>query len=84
MGGTIHTLSLSFWFATEKQLDTLRFDADDFIATAAYGDDGPGCIYMKIAYRQGGYETGRVSRVAPEVEDVLMPAIRELLGRKDP
>ena len=31
------------------------------------------------AYTQGGYETGPVSRVAPEVEGVLMSAMRELL-----
>jgi hypothetical protein len=33
----------------------------------------------KIAYEQGGCETGHVSRVAPEVEDVLMSAMRDLL-----
>jgi len=46
---------------------------------AAYGDLGPGYISMEIAYSQGGYETGRVSRVAPDVEDTLMAAMREML-----
>jgi hypothetical protein len=46
---------------------------------AAYGDYGPEYIGTKIAYSQGGYETGPVSRTAPEVEDVLMKAMRELL-----
>jgi hypothetical protein len=54
-----------------------------FIAMAAYGDYGPGYIGTQIAYSQGGYETGPVSRTSPEVEGVLMPAIDELLtGRR--
>jgi len=52
-----------------------------FLCVAAYGDNGPGYISMKIAYSQGGYETTRVSRVAPEVEDVLTGAMRRLLGK---
>jgi hypothetical protein len=50
-----------------------------FVAMAAYGDYGPGYIGTRIAYGQGGYETGRVSRVAPEVETVLLNAARKLL-----
>jgi hypothetical protein len=46
---------------------------------AAYGDYGPGYIGTADAYSQGGYETGRVSRVAPEVEGVLVSAMKELL-----
>ena len=46
---------------------------------AAYGDYGPGYIGTKIAYSQGGYETGRVSRVAPQVEKVLMDAMKHFL-----
>lgn len=49
------------------------------VMMAAYGDYGPGYIGTAIAYTQGGYETGPPSRVAPEVEAVLMPALRELL-----
>lgn len=62
------------------QLAAQKMRPDAFVSMAAYGDDGPGYICMKIAYSQGGYETGRVSRVAPEVEDVLMSAIRSLLN----
>lgn len=51
------------------------------LAVAAYGDLGPGYIGTRIAYGQGGYETGIVSRTAPAVEDVLMGAIRELLAK---
>jgi len=46
---------------------------------AAYSDHGPAHICTKAAYPQGGYEVG-ASRVAPEVEDVLMTAMRDLLG----
>jgi len=46
---------------------------------AAYGDDGTGYIGTEIAYGQGGYETGTVSRVAPQVEQVLMSAMKKLL-----
>ena len=36
-----------------------------------------------IAYGQGGYETGRVSRTAPDVEAVLMQVLQELIAGKD-
>lgn len=63
----------------EYQLAAQQLRPDDFVAMAAYGDYGPGYIGTEIAYSQGGYETGRVSRVAPQVEDVLMDAIKQLL-----
>ena len=63
----------------EYQLAAQQMRVNDFVAMAAYGDYGPGYIGTKIAYLQGGYETGIVSRVAPEVEDVLMSAMRKLL-----
>ncbi len=56
---------------------------NDFVCMAAYGDLGPGYIAMQVAYSQGGYETGFVSRVAPEVEDTLMASMRELLNVQD-
>lgn len=55
----------------------------DFVAMAAYGDYGPGYIGTRIAYSQGGYETGPVSRTSAGVEDVLMSALRELLSDRD-
>ncbi|MAD80220.1 MAG: hypothetical protein CMJ50_05160 [Planctomycetaceae bacterium] len=39
----------------------------------------PGYIGTEIAYSQGGYETGIVSRVAPAVEGVLTDAMKTLL-----
>ena len=57
--------------------ETLRPEA--VVCVAAYGDYGPGYIGTAAAYPQGGYETSRVSRVAPEVEGVLMSGLKELL-----
>lgn len=63
----------------EYQLAAQAMRPDLFVVTAAYGDYGPGYIGTKIAYSQGGYETGAVSRVAPEVEEILTEAMRTLL-----
>jgi len=49
---------------------------------AAYGDYGPGYIGTAAAYPEGGYETGpTASSVAPEVELVLLSAMRNVLSR---
>jgi hypothetical protein len=66
----------------EYQLAAQDREPESFIAMAAYGDYGPGYIGTRIAYTQGGYETGPVSRTSPEVEDVLLSAIGELLGAR--
>jgi len=44
-----------------------------------YSNSSPDDLVLMAAYPQGGYEVG-ASRVAPEVEDVLMTAMRDLLG----
>ncbi len=65
----------------EYQLTAQQMRPDLFVAMAAYGDYGPGYIGTRIAYWEGGYETSpRASRVAPDVEDVLLAAIRQLLN----
>lgn len=63
----------------EYQLAAQKMRPNSPVLLAAYGDYGPGYIGTAIAYTQGGYETGPVSRVAPEVEGLLMRAMRELL-----
>ncbi len=65
----------------EYQLAAQKMRPNAPVLMAAYGDYGPGYIGTAIAYTEGGYETGPVSRVAPEVERVLMRAMRELLGK---
>ncbi len=68
----------------EYQLAAQQMKPDAFVAMAAYGDYGPGYIGTKISYGQGGYETGAPSRTAPEVEDVLMSALHDLLDVERP
>jgi hypothetical protein len=67
----------------EYQLFAQQLRPDLFVAMAAYGDYGPGYIGTRAAYPQGGYETGQASLVAPEVEDVLVLGLRELLEVRD-
>lgn len=64
----------------EYQLAASALLPDGFVATAGYGDYGPGYIGTTAAYPQGGYETGYPSRVAPQTESVLFTAIRDVLG----
>jgi hypothetical protein len=63
----------------EYQLAAQKMRPNSPVLMAAYGDYAMGYIGTAISYTQGGYETGVVSRVAPEVEGVLMEAMRELL-----
>jgi hypothetical protein len=65
----------------EYQLAAKKMRPDLHVAMAAYGDYGPAYIGTTVAYSEGGYETGpRASNVAPEVEPVLMDAMKRLLG----
>ena len=64
----------------EYQLAAQKMRPGEHVCTAAYEEYGPGYIGTRIAYSQGGYETSDiVSGVAPEVEDVLMNAMRAVL-----
>jgi hypothetical protein len=81
--GPARILHLPGELFVEYQLYAQRLRPDQFVAMAAYGDYGPGYIGTRLAYSQGGYETGPPSRVAPEVEDVLVAALRDLLDAKD-
>ena len=63
------------------QLAAQKMRPDLFVAVAAYGDYAPGYICLKNQYGQGGYEdSARASKVAPEVEDVLVGGMKQLLG----
>ncbi len=64
----------------EYQLAAQKLRPELAVCVAAYGDYGPGYIGTQVAYGQGGYETSPgASRVAPEVESVLLTALEELL-----
>ena len=77
--GPIAVLHMPGELFVEYQLAAQKM-RDSPVLMAAYGDYGPGYVGLAQSYSQkGGYETGPVSRVAPEVEDVLMSAMRELL-----
>ena len=77
--GPARVLHMPGELCVEYQLAAQSFRPDAFVAMAAYGDDGMCYICTEIAYSQGGYEPGRASRVAPQVEGVLMKAIGEML-----
>lgn len=65
----------------EYQLAAKAHRPDLFVAMAAYGDYAPWYIGTAVAYDEGGYETQpRSSNVAPEVEGMLMGAMKKLLG----
>jgi len=79
--GRIRVLHLPGELFVEYQLAAKALRADLHVCTAAYGDYGPAYIGTERAYAEGGYETEpRSSNVAPEVEGVLMGAIKTLLG----
>jgi hypothetical protein len=66
----------------EYQLAAKAMRPDLKVSLAAYGDYGPGYIGTAAAYAEGGYETSeRASNVAPEVEPVLMGAMKKLLEK---
>jgi hypothetical protein len=78
--GSIYLLHMPGELFVEFQLAAAKLRPADHVCMAAYGDYGPGYIGTEIAYSQGGYETSpRASRVAPEVEGVIMEGLRKLL-----
>lgn len=80
--GPIRVLHMPGELFIEYQLAAQAMRPDLPVAMAAYGEYGPGYIGTCIAYPQGGYETQlHVSRTAPEVEPLLMNAIKDMLAR---
>jgi hypothetical protein len=78
--GSARILHLPGELFVEYQLAAKAMRPDLFVAMAAYGDYGPGYIGTSVAYEEGGYETRpSSSNVAPDVEEVLMSAMRRLL-----
>jgi hypothetical protein len=79
--GRARILHLPGELFVEYQLAAKAMRPDLFVAMAAYGDCGPCYIGTAVAYTQGGYEVG-ASYTSPDVEGVLMSAIRKLLQVK--
>lgn len=79
--GQIWLLNLPGELFVEYQLAAQKMrPLNEHVCTAAYEEYGPGYIGTRLSYTQGGYETSDIaSGVAPEVEDVLMNAIRQVL-----
>lgn len=81
--GDARVLHLPGELFVEYQLAAKAMRPDLGVAMAAYGDYGPGYICTARAYEEGGYEASeRASDVSPEVEGVLMAAMRKLLGER--
>ena len=85
--GRARILHLPGELFVEYQLAAKAERPDLLVAMAAYGDGGPCYIGTAESYEQGGYEVGpkegpKWSYVTPEVEEVLMTAIRKLLKDK--
>ena len=79
--GDMRVLHMPGELFVEYQLAAKRMRPKLNVAMAAYGDYGPFYIGTERAYSEGGYETQpRSSNVAPEVEPILMQAIRHLLS----
>ncbi|HMO85736.1 MAG TPA: hypothetical protein PKC18_12550, partial [Lacipirellulaceae bacterium] len=76
--GVVDMLHLPGELFVEYQLAAQQFSPARFVCVAAYGDYGPGYIGLNRSYAEGGYETGRPSRVSSRVEGSLMKAIQEL------
>ena len=77
--GAVSLLHMPGELFVEYQLAARKMRPNEAVAMAAYGDYGPMYIGTRKAYAEGGYETGIVSRVSPQVEDVLMGSMREVL-----
>ena len=78
--GKVWLLNLPGELFVEYQLAAQQMKPGEEVCTAAYEELGPGYIGTAISYTQGGYETSDLnSGVAPEVETVLLNAIKTVL-----
>ncbi len=79
--GTVRVLHMPGELFVEYQLAAKAMRPDLHVAMAAYGDYGPDYIGTAAAYSQGGYETSaKSSNVAPQAEQVLIRAMKQLLA----
>ncbi len=81
--GNVWLLNMPGELFIEYQLASQKLKPNGHVCMAAYEEYGIGYIGTKISYTQGGYETSaRASRVAPEVEEMLMRAVKQVLNVK--
>jgi hypothetical protein len=78
LGRDVSILHLPAEAFIEYQLFAQEQKRDAFVATAAYGDCGPGYICMSTSQEEGGYEPSD-SFVAPSSEEPLKKAIVAVL-----
>lgn len=78
LGPTVSALHLPAETFVEYQLEAQGVRPGGWLATAAYGDDGPWYIPRARSYAEGGYEPS-VSFVSPTTETAYRAAIRALL-----
>jgi hypothetical protein len=78
LGPAVSTLHLPAETFVEYQLEAQSIRPRTWLATAAYGDDGPWYIPLARSYAEGGYEPS-VSFVSPTTEPAYRAAIRALL-----
>ena len=78
--GSVNMLHMPGELFVEYQLAAQQMKPGVTVCMAAYGDYATGYIGTEIAYTQGGYEVQtNSSNTAPQVEKVLMAAMRRLL-----
>jgi hypothetical protein len=78
--GNVWLLNIPGEAFIEYQLAAQEMKPGEHVCTAAYEEYGPGYLCTEIAYSQGGYESSeRASLVSPEIEQVLLSSISEVL-----
>lgn len=78
--GSVNVLHMPGELFVEYQIAAQQMKPGATVCMAAYGDYATGYIGTEIAYTQGGYEVQTSSsNTAPQVEKVLMDAMRRLL-----
>jgi hypothetical protein len=79
--GNVWLLNIPGEAFIEFQLAAQEMKPGEHVCTAAYEEYGPGYLCTEIAYSQGGYESSeRASLVSPEIEQVLLSAITDVLN----
>ena len=81
LGDDMRLLHLPGEAFVEYQLFAQQQNPAAFIATASYGDGGPGYLPLEKSFAEGGYEPSWAF-AAPESEQQMKTAITELLKRR--